>query len=282
MTVEEVLLEYLHSRQRDLARLTQKRYIQAAERISRSIGTIEARHLSLRILDKYVSDRWESVGTDCIKLELIILSSALKLARRRGDWNGTWADIAPSVPSDGSEQRTRWLSVDEVRQFVDGLPGDRADWVWLACYTGMRISEVNDTTWAHIDLDERTLRVPGTKSKHARGRFVPLAPAILSLLRSRRAAGLPPVTPWMNPYGTITRHSANMKAGRIIPHDLRRTFASWLLQAGVQERAIADMLGHGGTELVRTVYAHLGPEHLRAAVARLPDVGPLASRVTTA
>jgi integrase len=209
------------------------------------------------------------VGSACVEIELVVLASALKLAKRRGLWSGTWADIAPRNPSDGRPQRTRWLTHEEVKRLTAALPKDRGEWVWVACYTGMRISEMNRTKWSDIDMNAALLSVPGTKSKHA-SRVVPLAPAILELLEYRREIGDPPVTNWDQPYEILDRTTEALGMPRVIPHDMRRTFASWLLQAGVQERAIADMLGHGGLELVRTVYAHLSQDHLRAAIARLP------------
>lgn len=56
---------------------------------------------------------------------------------------------------------------------------------------------------------------------------------------------------------------------RCTPHDLRRTFASWLLQEGVPERDIADLLGHTKTNLVRSVYAKTSLDRLRGAVSKL-------------
>ncbi|MGB9736178.1 MAG: tyrosine-type recombinase/integrase, partial [bacterium] len=51
-------------------------------------------------------------------------------------------------------------------------------------------------------------------------------------------------------------------------HDLRHTFASWLVQNGVDLYVVQRLLGHKTGEMTRR-YAHLAPDNLRAGVAML-------------
>ena len=48
-------------------------------------------------------------------------------------------------------------------------------------------------------------------------------------------------------------------------HDLRHTFASWLVMAGVPLRTVAELLGHRDLSVVYR-YSHLSPDHLRGSV----------------
>jgi len=43
------------------------------------------------------------------------------------------------------------------------------------------------------------------------------------------------------------------------PHDLRRTFGSWLAQAGVDIRRASELMGHSNIRVSASVYAHLAP-----------------------
>lgn len=51
-------------------------------------------------------------------------------------------------------------------------------------------------------------------------------------------------------------------------HDLRHTFASWLVQAGVPLTEVRDLIGHASIEMTER-YAHLVPDRLRWAVKLL-------------
>src|SRR5207248_4693715 len=59
-------------------------------------------------------------------------------------------------------------------------------------------------------------------------------------------------------------------------HDLRHTFASWLVQRGRTLKEVQEILGHQ-TITMTMRYSHLAPDHLRAAVAVLDGVLPASS-----
>jgi integrase len=52
----------------------------------------------------------------------------------------------------------------------------------------------------------------------------------------------------------------------VSPNNLRRTYASWLKQRGVDSAVVAKLLGHTSTRMVDLVYGHLADDTLAAAV----------------
>lgn len=209
--------------------------------------------------------------------------------------------------------RERWLPQSEYRlllaEFDPEITGrthleDRRDYIAIWCLTGMRKGELFRLRAEHCNFESRIVYVPGTKTKRSKGRPVPMAPAVETVLRRRIEALGPgkqnaPVFPYwgkvqrdlyaaclrielrLNP-GWVARGEdlANRsKKDRVRPpvpfdpvtcNDLRRTFASWLAQAGVPLYDAAKLMGHASIQMLERVYARLAPENLRTAIDRLP------------
>ena len=64
-------------------------------------------------------------------------------------------------------------------------------------------------------------------------------------------------------------------------HDLRHTFVSHQKMAGVDDYTPMAIMGHSDPKMMRR-YAHLTPEHKRAAIARLPNWGVTGSEILSA
>jgi len=101
--------------------------------------------------------------------------------------------------------------------------------------------------------------------------------AILS--RARFRATHCPASPWVfcNRKGeriaSVKKSfaSAVKRAGILhcTPHDLRRTCASWLVQARTPIQEVARLLRHADIQVTMNVYAHLMPDQLRGTVETL-------------
>lgn len=67
-----------------------------------------------------------------------------------------------------------------------------------------------------------------------------------------------------------SRAGTDAQRRNVRPNDLRRTFASWLKQAGVDSTVVAKLLGHTTSRMVEIVHGHLNDPTTRAAVTKLP------------
>lgn len=143
------------------------------------------------------------------------------------------------------------------------------------CIEGVRVWPGEGT----IPRRER-FRYPRVHTKTARRRTVPLNEAARAAIvsRARFRAEHCPDSRWVFAHkdGNRIQDVKNSFASacecvgiedfRI--HDLRHTCAAWLVSTGVPLAEVKDLLGHTTVRMTER-YAHLAPENVRAAVARL-------------
>jgi integrase len=156
----------------------------------------------------------------------------------------------------------------------------------IALHTGMRRGEQYQCEWSWVDLDRRVLTVP--RSKHGEKRRVYLnddATAAFRLLW-RFSEGQGKV--FAHLYNSVKTIGARrwfevaLADSGIVNfrwHDLRHTFASRLVMAGVDIRTVQELMGHK-TIQVTMRYAHLAPAHQLEAVQRLCNTDSALSRAT--
>ena len=150
--------------------------------------------------------------------------------------------------------------------------------VRTALHTGLRFGELCNLTWEDVDLGTNsTVTVQGHGAKSGHTRHVPLhdeARDVLKAWRPKQASGTAFVFPGkagVRLTDVKTSWRQVLKAAKIMQfrfHDLRHTFASKLVQGGVDLNTVRDLLGHGDFKMTLR-YSHLAPDNRRAAVARL-------------
>jgi len=145
-------------------------------------------------------------------------------------------------------------------------------------FTGVRQGEALGLTWDRVDRARGAVRLEVTKS--GLRREVPLnsnADAVLARRWSEGASGVVFGSRKWNSFRSAWETAlcaTGIEDFRF--HDLRHTFASWLVQRGRTSKEIQTALGHQ-TPAMTNRYTHLAPDHLRAAVASLDGVLPLTS-----
>ncbi|MBI2081352.1 MAG: tyrosine recombinase XerC [candidate division NC10 bacterium] len=194
------------------------------------------------------------------------------------------ANPARVVPSPRGPQRLpRYLTVDEAAQLLSGPAGTTPEALRdyalfeLAYSSGLRVGELTGLDVPALDLDEGLVRVLGKGRKE---RVVPLGSRAVAALRAylARRAELAPgrgggsAALFRNRGGgRLTARSVARRlaaalaraglAGRITPHGLRHSFATHLLDAGADLRAIQEMLGHARLSTTQR-YTHLHLDRL--------------------
>lgn len=154
--------------------------------------------------------------------------------------------------------------------------------VLFLIYTGARKREVLDSRWRDIDWAQRSWRIPKTKS--GKVRHIPLSTGAMKVLDhlklNIRNGYLDEQAIFANPKTGIpfvsffySWNNARIRAGlpefRI--HDLRHSFASYLVNAGRSLYEVQELLGHADIKTTSR-YAHLSRERLVAAVEVVPQI----------
>jgi integrase/recombinase XerD len=188
----------------------------------------------------------------------------------------------------------RILNEEQVRQLIeqpktDSVLGLRDRAIMTILYgTGIRASECAGLTETDIDWQERTIHVVG---KGGHERTVPLNDEVVHMLKQYRTArGLVKLK---DPFfrsregGAMSRNAiyervrtTGRKARieqRVSPHQLRHTFATHLIKAGVGLVTVRDLLGHRMITSTQR-YIHLTAQDLRQAADRHP-IGELIKRI---
>jgi integrase len=193
-------------------------------------------------------------------------------------------DEPPTVRlEDEPEGRLRWLTPEEANRLLaaarESRNADLADLIELSLFTGLRQAEALELTWDRVDRSRGVLLLEVTKS--GRRRQVPLngAADAVSARRGPTDEGLVfGSTNWDRYRTAWERTVRRAKLTDLHWHDLRHTFASWAVQRRVSLFELKELLGHSSLTMVKR-YAHLAPEHLRAAAAALDGVLTLTSAV---
>jgi hypothetical protein len=113
------------------------------------------------------------------------------------------------------------------------------------------------------------LILPGTKTTKSL-RKIPIAQPLGEFLRVHQEPMGPVVPRWPNVRRDLATACINSGIARVSPNDLRRTFASWLKQQGVDSMTVAKLLGHTSSRMVELVYGHLDSDTYKRAIALLP------------
>jgi integrase len=255
-------------------------------------ATHEDDKAKLRWLDTYLGgkqlDEIDRTLIDCIKFDREKVASAATanrylaliraiLRRACNEWE--WIERVPKFKLfREAEGRVRSLSVGEFDLLIKELPPHLADMAVFAVATGLRQANVKGLEWQYVDLDRKHAWIPGSMHKNGRPHSVPLNEMALAVLRKQ--IGKHPTRVFTfrgEPIGqantrawTAALERAGIRDFRW--HDLRHTFATWHRQAGTPTHEL-QRLGGWKTGAMVERYAHVAPEALQGAAARLDAFG---------
>jgi integrase len=218
------------------------------------------------------------------------------------DWKWVTENPTKGVPKYPEEKRETWLTVEQLEKLEKALAGfsnqSSANVVRLLIETGSRCGEVLNARWEQFDLKRQVWRKPSSATKQKTEEHVPLSDRAIAVLKKMKPkdegflfpqdgsrgtkaqvsikwcwqavckdAGLAREVKVRGKYRELSRWRPTVRL-----HDLRHSFASYLVSSGVSLPIIGKLLGHRQPSTTAR-YAHVADEAARQAANQMGNRG---------
>jgi integrase len=246
-----------------------------------SFGDLAIAEITPPLISEYKTKRRnEGAAPQTINNETSLMSHAFNLAIREWEW------LRENPVKKVSKEKVnnlmeRWLTLDEEKNLLTSSPKWLQEIITFAINTGLRLSEILDLKWRRVDLSRKTITLLEEQKNKGKD-TLPLSEGALTVLKERarvRRGETELVFSTKNASRIGSRnlqrafYSALKKSGieTLRFHDLRHTFATRLVQAGVDLYTV-QKLGRWKSISMVMRYAHHYPESLRSGVEVLDRI----------
>ena len=252
---------------------TYRSYCSALKNLRLFIGDISLSNLTVRITDRFKAHRAQSVSPGSVNVELRALKAMFQLAKR-------WSYVSDNPFGDVTLMRSKnndpkFLSTEHYNILINAI---KEPWlnsvVQFAIFTGMRIGEIANLRWDQVHLERKIIVITNTchfETKNKRNRIVPISEPVYRTLESAAANKVSEFV--FHNHGTKLCATYTSKKFKnyireldldkdFVFHNLRSTFASWMLMNGVDIYIVSKLLGHSDVTVTARHYANVHNEYL--------------------
>ncbi len=282
-TLKEMITKYLteHSA-RNKAPRSYTRDMGISKHLTDFFGDVTLTEITPKRITEYKTRRRVAGASPrTVNYELALLGHAFNLAVREWEWCSQ-NPVQRVSKERVSNDKERWLTLEEEERLLASSPKWLQEIIIFAVNTGLREGEILNLQWTQVDLFRRTITLLGMEQKNRGKDTLPINKAVLQVMKARakvrhiksnyvfyNGSG--------NPYNARNLLRAFYSAMRKAEvhglrfHDLRHTFATRLVQEGVDVYAV-QRLGRWKNISMVMRYAHHYPESLRAGVEVLDRI----------
>ena len=247
--------------------------LNACRKWLRQLEALRVSELSRERLATWLDNLSGTLGVVSRKKLLVALRRALALGAEAGLWSG------PN-PTEGVKVRgeevvcERFLTrkdADSLLEILSTVSPEWRDMVELSLKTGLRALEILGLTSRDVNPATLTIHLTG---KSGRRETVPILPETLEALRPRlsKPGLLFSRPPYRLFYKAVRLSGLNEgiteKRHKVRFHSMRHSYASWLVQSGVDLYLVQRLLRHSSPAMTQR-YAHLRPGDLRSVLSHL-------------
>lgn len=244
--------------------------------IKAHFGDLTPDMITRQTVRNYTAQRRKIVQDSTIDKELRFLRQALKFGVRE-----KWTTEEPHIAVPGqAAPRQRFLTRNEFAAiYFHASPLHLRLYLALSIDTLARGKHIMALTWDRIDFERGIVwYMPHDPSSKKRVRPAPMSDRLRTILeRAKEAAMTDAVIEWdgepvLNVRKAWERARRLSGVAHVTKHDLRRTGASWAIQAGESFDRVASLLGDT-VEMTKSTYAVFAPAHLRSVVDSISGAG---------
>ncbi len=227
-------------------------------------------------VERYKAERIkDGVKLTTVNKCLQILSKMFNLAISWGYLRQNPAKGVKRFPEEPFRRKKVLSPEEEERLFNAVIPGYLKSMIRIFLNTGLRRKELFQLTWEYVDFKNKRLFIRETKT--SKSRYIPMNEAVYKEMKALYSNGKRQGLVFVNPktgkafvdirrafYGACRR----AKIENLILLDLRRTFATRLLESGVDIITVGQLLGHSSVTTTQ-IYTMTNQDEKRRAVSLL-------------
>jgi len=244
-------------------------------RLTQAFGEKALSEITVQDVERLKGRIAQEVSVATVNRHLALLSGVFNKALA---WKKTKANPVSGVKKfKENNERTRYLTEEEEPLLKAVFPEEHWSKVEIAYNTGMRRGEQFNLRWSDVNFHSRTIaiRIPKSGEKE----YVKMNDRVMEILRNHPSrlksewvfpseTGNTPLNPnnFINRVLEPALKEAKLKDFRW--HDLRHTFGSRLIMAGVDLRTVQELMRHKTIKMTLR-YTHLSPTHTLEAVNKL-------------
>jgi len=283
------------------------------------LADIKLKALSVESLERFLNAKLKANSPALVQYLRTVLRVALNEALRRGHVERNVAELVR--PIHVPKPKIQPFTLDEARRLLAAAKGHRLEALFtVALAIGLRHGEALALQWTDVELETGSLNVfhtlqrvegklcrvePKSEESH---RVIPLEPFCVAALKRHRAQqaleraaagedwretgyvftsgiGTPLIDRnVLRDFYALLKY-AKLERRRF--HDLRHAAVSLLAAQGVDDKTIAEIVGHSDVRLTKNVYQHSEQKRKRAGLVKVgkllsvaPSVAPLANSAT--
>lgn len=273
------VITILNEYQEEHRTVASERTMYAIKALSKFFDNTHVKNVTIPLCRQYIAFRMDQgVAMSTTARELTTLRAACNHARK---WKRITQEEMPifEIPSNLPKRET-WLLKDELSALMSG-DGTIVDFIKIAYYTGSRRGAIESLEWSQVNFDRKTISLSkqGEIETSKKRPTVPMG-GLESLLRRLYMTKKNEFVLGSDKcrYYEFEKHCISKgllyvddvdgrPAGKIVPHTLRHTRATHLLEDGVSIYAVAKLLGDNPTTVQR-VYGHISMGSLEDELAK--------------